>query len=98
MAKLIKVNFKGQETKEFLQGTTLEEISDSFKKYYNYPILLGKINNNLAELSFVVESNCNIDFIDRSSEIGIQVNRNSIEFLMILAVKKILGYDTKVIH
>lgn len=97
MAKLIKINYKGQEIKEFLQGTTLEEISDSFKKYYNYPILIGKVNNHLTELNHVIESNCTIDFIDRSSNIGSAVNANSLQFLMILATKKILGYETEVV-
>ena len=97
MTKLIKVNYKGQETKEFLQGTTLEEISDSFKKYYNYPILIGKINNHLTELNHIVESNCNIDFIDRSSDLGSAVNAYSLQFLMILATKKIFGYETEVV-
>lgn len=96
MAKLIKVNFRGIETKEFLQGTTLLEISDSFKRYYNYPILIGKINNHLLELNHVVESNCELDFIDRSSEIGSTVNAHSIQFLLVLAVKKIFGYDKDV--
>ena len=96
MAKLIKVNFKGIETKEFLQGTTLEEISDSFKKYFNYPILIGKINNHLTELPHEVEANCDIDFLDRSSEEGARVNAHSIQFLLILATKKVLGYETEV--
>ena len=96
MAKLIKVNFRGIETKEFLQGTTLEEISDSFKKYYNYPILLAKKNNHLTELTHEVEANCDIDFLDRSSEEGQRVNAHSLQFLLILAAKKILGYETDV--
>lgn len=96
MAKLIKVNFRGIETKEFLQGATLLEISDSFKKYFNYPILTGKINNHIVELNHQIESNCEIDFLDRSSEIGSTVNAHSIQFLMILAIKKILGYETEV--
>ncbi len=96
MARLIKVNFRGIETKEFLQGTTLEEISDSFKKYYNYPILIGKINNHLTELTHEVETNCDIDFLDRSSEEGQRVNSNSLQFLLILAAKKILGYEADV--
>ena len=96
MAKLIKVNFRGIETKEFLQGTTLEEISDSFKKYYNYPILIGKKNNHLTELTHEIESNCDIDFLDRSSEEGARVNAHSIQFLLILAAKKVLGYETEV--
>lgn len=96
MAKLIKVNFRGLETREFLQGTTLLEISDSFKKYFNYPILIGKINNHLTELNRPVESNCNIDFIDRSIKTGADVNAYSIQFILILAVKKVLGYDCDV--
>ena len=93
MARLIKINFRGIETKEFLQGTTLEEISDSFKKYFNYPILLGKVNNHISELSHVIESNCTIDFLDRTTTVGSYVNACSLQFIMILAIKKILGYD-----
>jgi len=93
MARLIKVNFRGIETKEFFQGTTLNEISDSFKKYFNYPILVGKVNNHISELSHIVESNCNIDFLDRSSEIGATVNAHSLQFLLVVAIKKILGYE-----
>ena len=96
MAKLIKVNFKGLETREFLQGTTLEEISDSFKKYYNYPILVGRINNHITELSHAVESNCTIDFIDRSTQLGLNINANGLIFVLILAVKKVLGYEYEV--
>ena len=96
MAKLIKVNFKGLETREFLQGTTLQEISDSFKKYYNYPILVGKVNNHISELSHAVESNCTIDFIDRSTQLGVSINANGLIFVLILAVKKVLGYDCEV--
>lgn len=96
MAKLIKVNFKGLETREFLQGTTLQEISDSFKKYYNYPILVGRVNNHITELSHAVESNCTIDFIDRSTQLGLNINANGLIFVLILAVKKILGYDCEV--
>ena len=97
MAKLIKVNFRGLETREFLQGTTLLEVSDSFKKYFNYPILIGKINNYLSELTQPLETNCTIDFVDRSSKIGSLVNANSIEFIMLLAIKKVLGYNCDVI-
>lgn len=95
MAKLIKVNFKGQEIKEFLQGTTLLEISDSFKKYYNYPILVAKVNNHITELNHVIDSNCDIDFLDRSTDVGYSVNAHSIQFLLLLAIKKVLGYNVE---
>lgn len=93
MAKLIKVNFRNIETKEFLHGTSLLEISDSFKKYFNYPILIGKVNGHITELSHVLENSCNIDFYDRSSEIGSSVNALSLQFLLIVSIKKVLGYE-----
>lgn len=96
MAKLIKIKFRGTEIKEFMQGTTIREISDSFKKYFNYPILIGKINNHIYELSHEVESNCEIEFLDRSTEEGYTVNVHSIQFILILAIKKVLGYDADI--
>lgn len=97
MAKLIKVNFRGIETKEFLQGATLQEISDSFKKYFNYPILVGKVNNRVTDLNHVVESDSDIDFLDRSTEIGNWVNAFGLQFLLLLAVKKVLGNKAELI-
>lgn len=96
MTKLVKVNFRGIETKEFLQGTTLLEISDSFKKYFNYPLLVGKVDNHLTELNHAIESNCDIDFVDRSTTIGSLINAYSIQFIMLLAVKKILGNNVEI--
>lgn len=96
MARLVKVNFRNIETREFLQGTTLKEISDSFKKYFNYPILIGRVNSHVTELSRVIDSSCNIDFYDRSYEIGCSVNALSLQFLLIVALKKVMGYDVDI--
>ena len=49
--KMVKVNYRGIETKEFLEDTSLLEISDSFKKYYNYPILVAKVDNDVMGLA-----------------------------------------------
>ena len=49
MEKVIKVNYQNKEIKEFINETTLLEISESFKKYYNYPILIANVNNDLKK-------------------------------------------------
>ena len=48
--RMIKVNYRNIETKEFLEDSSLLEISDSFKKYYNYPILVAKVDNDITPL------------------------------------------------
>ena len=68
--KMVKVNYRGIETKEFLEDTSLLEISDSFKKYYNYPILVAKVDNDITGLAEPVTKKSDIDFYDRSSVIG----------------------------
>lgn len=97
MPRTIKVNYKDLETKEFQMGTTLLEISNAFEKYYNYPILVGKVDNNIMELSEPITRNCTVDFYDRSSGIGNSIYGRTAQFLLILAVKRVLGEKTEVI-
>ena len=97
MDRTVKVNFRNIVMKEFETETLLLEISRSFKKYYNYPILVAKVDNDIANLSEVITHRCNVEFYDRSSTEGNSAYGRSVQFLMILAVKKVLGYDTEVV-
>ena len=97
MPRTIKVNYKNLETKEFLTGTSLKKISESFSKYYNYPILIGKVDNNMTELNEPITRRCSIDFYDRSSGVGNSIYGRTAQFLLIVAIKKVLGNDTEVI-
>ena len=89
MEKYIKVNFRDLETKEFLEGTTFYEISHSCQKYFNYPILVAKVDNHLTELNAKLTKKCDIDFYDRSSNTGNSIYACSVQFLMTVALKKL---------
>ena len=89
MEKLIKVNFRNLETKEFPEGTSFYEISHSFQKYFNYPILVARVDNNMVDLTSKLSRKCDIDFYDRSSEVGNGIYACSVQFLMTVALKKI---------
>jgi len=91
MEKVIKVNYQNKEIKEFINETTLLEISESFKKYYNYPILIANVNNDLVELSEKVTGKCKVDFYDRSSIVGRTVYERSACFMLVVATRKVLG-------
>lgn len=100
MEKLIKVTFRDKETKEFPINTTLYEISRSFQKYYNYPILAAKIDNDVSNLNRAVERKCELDFYDRSSLEGNNVYASSLQFMLIVAIRRLYGntVDVKIEH
>lgn len=96
MAKKIKVNFRDIETREFESGTTLFEISKAFEQYFNYPILIGLVDNDLVELNEPITRSTEVDFYDRSSDVGNGIHGRSVQFLLILAVKRLFGESAEV--
>lgn len=97
MARTIKVNYRDLETLEFAAGTTLLEISKKFSRNYNYPILVGKVDNDIVELSEQINRSCYVDFLDRSSMVGNGIYGRTSQFILIVAVKKILGEQAELI-
>ena len=97
MDKMIKVNFRNLVSLDFPKGTTLLEISKSFQKYFNYPILIAKVDNDLVELAETIDKKCDVDFYDRSSLTGNGIYGRSLQFILIVAVKRVLGETSRVV-
>ena len=97
MDKMIKVEYKEGLIKEYPENTPLSEIAHSFQSKYNYPILIAKVDNVIEELAYNITKKCSIDFYDRSSTFGHTVYSHGVHFLMIVAIKKVLGNDAEVI-
>lgn len=97
MEKLIKVNFRGIETKEFPKGTKLVEVAKSFEQYFNYPILIARVDNEMVELSDELHKRCKIDFYDRSMGPGNSIYARSLQFLLVAAVKRLFGSEVEVV-
>ena len=100
MNRTVKVTFRENITKEFPAGTTLNEIKQSFQRYYNYPILIAKVDNHIDNLSTPIERKCHVEFYDRSSVEGNSVYASSAQFILVLAIKRVLGkeVDVKIEH
>lgn len=96
MNKKISVNFRDLETREYDAGITLSEIANDFKKYFTYPILVGKVDNHITCLTEQITKNCSIDLYDRSSSLGNEVYGRTCQFLIVLAAKKLFGKDVDV--
>ena len=97
MEKMIKVEYKNKVIREYPENTTLLEIAHSFQNEYNFPILVAKVDNVVEELAYKLTKKCQIDFYDRSSTLGHTVYSHGVHFLLIVAIKKVLGNDAEVI-
>ena len=97
MTKKFKVNFRNIKTLEFEEGTSYKEIAECFKQYFNFDILAAKVDNNIVDLSDTLTKKCNIDFFDRSTEVGNRVYARSARFILVLALRNILGKEVDLI-
>lgn len=96
MDRMVKVHYKDI-IKEYPVGTTLKDISKDFQHEYNFPILIGKVDNVIEELAHQITKKCEINFYDRSSSCGHTIYSHGVQFLLVVAVKKVLGNDAEVI-
>ena len=97
MARMIKVNYKDIEELEFEAGVTLKEISEKFKNHYNYPILIGMVDNDITELTEEITRSCKVDFFDRSSSLGNSTYGRTTQFMLVVAVKELYGESVDVV-
>ena len=97
MVKRIKVNYRDLEVYEFDAGVTLKEISETFQNHYNYPILIGMVDNDITELTEEINRSCKVDFFDRSTTLGNSTYGRTTQFMLIVAVKELFGESVEVV-
>ncbi len=78
---------------EVPKGTTLLEISKSFKEQYQYPILLASVNGVYHELNDRIEEDSYILFFDLTSRVGSRAHIAGLTFLLLKAVKDLYGQE-----
>ncbi len=93
----IKINYKNLEYKEYNHSVSLREVAKDYQSKYEYPILVASLKNTLCHLSEKVHSDSLVDFYDRSSKIGNIAYERTLHFMLVLAVKKMLGEDRDII-
>lgn len=94
MDNTIKIHYRDELPKIFPKGIELSEISRSYQHNYNFPILVAKVDNDITNLSNIVEKKCNVDFYDRSSTEGYTAYCASLQFMLIVATKRVFGRNT----
>lgn len=97
MERMVRVSFRDKIFKDFPAGTTFKEIASYFQEYFNYKILIAKVDNELLSLESELTKKCDVDFYDRSSQVGNSVYNRSLQFIMILAVRRLFGKEKEVV-
>lgn len=83
--KEISILLNGQYV-EAEKGTRIEELVKGQKGKKDALIVAALVDNEIRELTYQVENDCCISFIDLSSEDGIRIYERSLKFLLIKAV------------
>ena len=78
-------------------GTTFVQLAKDFEKNFRGRILIAKQKNRLKELTSEIRSDEDICFYDITNLDAMRVYRRGVSFLMIKAVKDLLGKKAKVV-
>ncbi len=70
-------------------NTTLSELSKRFKSESNYPIVAARVNNDIKDLSYEINEDSKVKFIDLTDEDGMRIYRRSLYFIFIKAVNEV---------
>lgn len=97
MARNLKVIFNDNEIVDCMDGMSFKEVSELFKDRFKYDIVGVKVDNDFADISDTLKKSCHVKFYDRSSDYGNDVYLRSAKFILILAVRNILGKGAKII-
>ena len=97
MERMVRISFRDKVLKEYPAGTKFKEIAKDFQEYFNYKILIAKVDNELTSLESEQTKRCEVDFYDRSSIVGNGIYARSLQFILILAVRRLIGKTAYVI-
>lgn len=86
MNQFLNITLSNDEKMQFTAGTNMKEIACEAQKYYKTTIMAVKINNDIKELSYIPENDCNVEFVDLTYEDGMRIYRRSLHFVLIKAV------------
>jgi len=81
------------------KGTKIEDLVKGLKGKKDSIIVAVLINNEIKELTYRLEQDCNISFVDLTCEDGIRIYERGLKFLLLKAVNDLFpGLDLQIRH
>ncbi|PFN08930.1 threonine--tRNA ligase [Bacillus cereus] len=89
--QMIEIIFPDGSIKEFVKGTTLEEIAGSISTSLKKKAVAGKVNGQVFDLRRNIEGNAKVQIITMDSAEGVEIARHTSAHILAQAVKRIYG-------
>lgn len=93
----IKVNVKGLGPYVVPVESTTGELVSLLQDRLLYQVVAVIINNQMEDLSFVLQHDCDIELVDTSSENGSRIYRRSIVFMLIRACRDLYPHTELIV-
>ncbi|AKL94445.1 uridine kinase [Clostridium aceticum] len=87
----ISITINEQGPYKYERGISLEEISKDFQHNVKYLIVAALVDNELKELKYTLDEDCEVKFIDLCSSIGSRIYQRSLAFVFIRACLEIFS-------
>ena len=97
MSKKIIVNIVGVGETQVPHGISLFELSEQYAHVCDRPILVAKVDNELNDLSRPLLYDSTVQFLDITDPNGFRAYQRGVSFMMVYAVKAILGKKERVV-
>lgn len=82
---------------EYNKNITLLEIYKEHQEKHKYPILLARVNNRLRELSYRIDEDSTVEFIDLTIKEGNRAHISGLTFVLLYAARKLYGQNAEVV-
>jgi uridine kinase len=81
----VKVIIDSGQPVKVTKGTTLLELSRNYSQLHSEAIIAAKVDNDIKELSYELQCDCKVRFIDLTKEDGMRIYRRSLYFIFMKA-------------
>ena len=95
--KNLKLKYKNTYLEEIPEDTTLYEVTKKVKDDFKYSIVGARLGEFIVGLNTKVTNNEKVEFYDLGTTIGNRIYSRSLEFLVTVATKKVLGDETDIL-
>lgn len=79
------------ELRELQEGTTIEEVYKAYQNPLPYKILAAKVDNKFEDLTYVLEKDCRVEFLDMRTQAANLIYQYSLSLIYLKAVSDCLG-------
>lgn len=77
----MKINVKGFNTEIYDKPIKLYDLAQKYKNNFSSPIVAAIVNNNIRELTYEIEQDSDVEFLDLTDKDGMKIYVRSLSFL-----------------